>query len=887
MVFVTLVSVMSIAAQAASVSVGKLNFGYMVPTNAKGTKVLSTVKLYGTYDYIDFYVNSEKDSSYFFYEIYSDKKYTKVVDSGYFQCDEGEYTFTPKIKLKGTYKTKTYYAVTYAAKIYSNENAKIDQNSMCEFKISVDRTTAFNKRMVMLKSVKTTVDGPKITWNACSGASKYYIYRRSISGTKWTKVGTVSSSKRTFTDKKAKAKDGNYIYTVKAVNKKGTASRYHYMGLQCLYAEAPVISSVSVAANNIVQVKWNKTTSKAKYDIYRKENKGGWKKIKSNYTSTTYKDTTAKNGKKYTYTIRAVISSNYGKATSAYYANADKVVTHLTAPALNEITVVETGLNITWSLVDGAIAYTVYRKPLDGSTSWKVLKKVGANVTSYIDTTASITDGAYVYTVRSEGKTYRGSYESGKEYFVLSQPEFDVSVDTNGIHMSWAKIPYATSYRILEQKEDGTWKIKSKTKKTTYDFEPSTYYVKNLSVCAVRSDVESPYKTDVEETVCFPEIKPYVNELTAYSEIIWNTTPANKYRVYRKLKDAPDTEYELCYEGQDNRFKNTDCENDVAYTYQVRGIYNDIEQYLNLTSVSSTRYETEKYIKDFYIRKDITESSLYKGKIVKYVDYVFVKEKTQAAKDLSEIVYYKSEGDWYQVCKKNDHILGNDLDFADNPITFSYAVYDENGTTPLDGFIGEIITENCEAPEITITPTKKGYKISWKAVENAVGYDVVVDFSKKTDYKKTIEADGSKTYSVSLTDVQYNSDTVVFVTAVHKNGNKACRRISNYRILKAPELVKAGVASDTIKVVWNAPNYGYNFAVFRKAEGESEWTVVSKKYYDTISYVTIDGKEYRGFVYTDKKAKKGVKYTYTVRYYDPETKEYVSYYNTKGVSAKR
>jgi len=45
--------------------------------------------------------------------------------------------------------------------------------------------------------------------------------------------------------------------------------------------------------------------------------------------------------------------------------------------------------------------------------------------------------------------------------------------------------------------------------------------------------------------------------------------------------------------------------------------------------------------------------------------------------------------------------------------------------------------------------------------------------------------------------------------------------------------------------------------------------------------------EYRGFCYTDKNIKKGVKYTYTVRWYDTKTKEYTSYYNTKGVSAKR
>ena len=67
MALVTLVSFMGIAAEAASISMGKLNLGYMAPTNSKGTQTIETVKLYGDYDYINFYINSKKSESYFFY----------------------------------------------------------------------------------------------------------------------------------------------------------------------------------------------------------------------------------------------------------------------------------------------------------------------------------------------------------------------------------------------------------------------------------------------------------------------------------------------------------------------------------------------------------------------------------------------------------------------------------------------------------------------------------------------------------------------------------------------------------------------------------------------------------------------------------------------------
>ena len=89
MVVVTLVSFMGIAAEAASVTVSKLNLGYMAPTNSKGTKTIETVKLYGDYDYINFYINSKKSESYFFYEIYSDKECTKAVEGDFVLCDKG------------------------------------------------------------------------------------------------------------------------------------------------------------------------------------------------------------------------------------------------------------------------------------------------------------------------------------------------------------------------------------------------------------------------------------------------------------------------------------------------------------------------------------------------------------------------------------------------------------------------------------------------------------------------------------------------------------------------------------------------------------------------------------------------------------------------------
>ena len=80
-----------------------------------------------------------------------------------------------------------------------------------------------------------------------------------------------------------------------------------------------------------VTVKWNWTENSAGYNVYRKTTKSKWKKIAyvTGEKSKSYLDNTAKNGKDYIYTVRAV----YGDELSGY----DKTgvsVHYLSAPVV-------------------------------------------------------------------------------------------------------------------------------------------------------------------------------------------------------------------------------------------------------------------------------------------------------------------------------------------------------------------------------------------------------------------------------------------------------------------------------------------------------------------------------------------------------------------------
>jgi fibronectin type 3 domain-containing protein len=63
-------------------------------------------------------------------------------------------------------------------------------------------------------SVSKTSNGIKTSWSKVTGASKYYVYRKTASGS-WSKIATTTST--SYTDKTAK-KGTTYYYTVKAVS---------------------------------------------------------------------------------------------------------------------------------------------------------------------------------------------------------------------------------------------------------------------------------------------------------------------------------------------------------------------------------------------------------------------------------------------------------------------------------------------------------------------------------------------------------------------------------------------------------------------------------------------------------------------------------------------
>lgn len=865
-------SVLVVGAQGLYVYSTVSNLGYMVPANYNFSKTLSTVYLYGNYDYMNFSINSEDYGTYFFYEIYTDKDYTDLVNSDYTYCDGvGEYTFSPYVKLQGIYKTGTYYCVTYAADIDSDGDICISEPSLRRFKIVVNRLPKYSQQVIGLNSVINTVDGPLVKWYALPSTVKYNIYRRPLVGTKWVKVGTVNGSTYSFTDKSVKDKNGRYVYTVRGVDKNGTLTRYHYSGVTAHYAKTPVVSSVSTVVDNQIQVKWNSTGSTAVYQIYRMANDGGWVLLKKDYKGTVFYDKTAQSGNKYRYTVRAVIKTYTGTALSHFYNG--KNITYIEAPELNPLNFTENGMNVTWQATESAVKYAVYRKPLEENKPWRLLGKVDSKTTEFIDTTA-VKDGNYLYTVRSEGADFQGSYMSkGVEYFNLVPPDFTVEINDGKINLKWEKAPYAESYQIYINKNNQGWHYCDYTYDCNYSYIPENFCEYNFAVLSVRNSKKSVLKYNSENLKFYPSIPIYFIAYENYNLIYWYSTEAESFNVYRKPAGASDTEYQLLGNTKNTSFSDKTAQYDVAYTYCVCGVYNSVEQTTNFKPVHFTKYSSEKYIESFRGYKVV---EYYDDDVYGYVDYYFDIQKTIAGKHMKYMLYTLLDNGWKNLgsYKWVDNGTENapTIDFDGGNKAINIVLFDENGKTPIDALKVKVAKEICPKPDIKLNVVQSGLNVSWNAVKGATQYIVEESY----DVKKIIKADGSHAYSVTIPFSEFDGyiDRKVSVTAVHSNGNLTTKVITGIDIFdRIPRMTYVVSDENGNHVNWEKIGGRYNknnYIVFRKEPGSANWVKIATLPVNS-SY------------YFDATATPGVKYKYTVRAYNNTQKFYNSYYDTAGL----
>jgi fibronectin type 3 domain-containing protein len=308
---------------------------------------------------------------------------------------------------------------------------------------------------VKLLSATNVEDGIEITWQASTRATKYKIYRKGPNDKSWVGLDTVDGSKTSYVDESAKS-GVKYTYTVKACNIVGWGT-CDQKGIAKTRLDEPDFDVKATTSG--VNVSWKKVAGATEYKVYRKAaGESKWTTLKTT-ASTSFTDKTAKNGKTYTYGVKAL----KGKVTSSY--DTEKI-TFVSAPKLASAKNAKDGVEIKWNAVSGATKYRVYRKA-SGEKSWT--KLADTTKLAYTDKTAK-SGKTYSYTVKAYKDSAASAVNStGLSVKRLEAPELiKAKKVTSGIGIYWEETTGAKEYRVYRRTSGGSWTMIGTTENVKY-----------------------------------------------------------------------------------------------------------------------------------------------------------------------------------------------------------------------------------------------------------------------------------------------------------------------------------------------------------------------------------------------------------------------------------
>lgn len=145
--------------------------------------------------------------------------------------------------------------------------------------------------------------GVKLTWNKVSGAEGYRIYRGDSNGEEKL-LKSVKNTVTTYTDKLATGDNGkSYTYTVQPYSGQwdGPSEGINVVRL------TGVTLKKAAKSGSYIKLTWTRNSKAKGYQVYRKEGKGKWTKVKTitKNSTLTYTDKAVKRGKTYTYKVCA------------------------------------------------------------------------------------------------------------------------------------------------------------------------------------------------------------------------------------------------------------------------------------------------------------------------------------------------------------------------------------------------------------------------------------------------------------------------------------------------------------------------------------------------------------------------------------------------------
>lgn len=757
----------------------------------------------------------------------------------------------------------------------------------------------------LLSATSADYDTINVKWQEVKGATGYKVYRKKAGEKDFTALGVVKGT--TYKDNSAQVGQ-EYYYTVRAyVGETSNLGSFDKNGIKGVaLPKKPTLKTAESVDFNAIKVTWKKVDGASGYYVYRKADGEKYFKqiaeVNGNKTFTSI-DLSATTGVKYQYTVRAYRNRN-GKPYAGLYDSKGVTATACTkAPTIKSgVSTVSDKLKLTWSKVNGATGYNVYRK-LENDKSYKLIKTINGNGNVEFTDSGLKCGVKYYYRVNGfrtvDSKNYEGL--GSKDYLGLTTPAQPAlksakSLGYNTISIEWTKVEGATGYDIY-RKTTGTYsKIGTVDKQSTVKFKDEkavtgVRYQYTVRAFYNKNGIKkvSTYENYIHGTA-YPS-KPNLTSVTSVEynaiELKWDKVDgANGYKIYRKLPSDKNYKELITLYEQTDKYTDQTVTCGTTYQYIIRSFrYENGKTYTsgNNSAVSCKAVPPVVKVK--------VASTGYNSLNVSW-------EKVNGATGYR--IYFKKDNTkkWTTLATfENGSLTSCEHRKLTTGVNYTYTVraYYKDGSKTIWGDFNQTgVTKKpvTSAPKLVsvTSSTATNVTVKWETVSGANGYKVM----RKADGSKTWSTIGTtNSKKLSYTDKKVSCGVKYHYTVrAYRNVSKkpvlGSYNSNGLEIMTIPDRPVVSVSSanyNKLNVSWSRSNGATGYKVYRKvvngtyklirnisgggATGFTDTVECGTEYYYYVTAYVINNKvEYGSF---DSEAVKGKAVPQTVKLGSPST----------------
>lgn len=756
----------------------------------------------------------------------------------------------------------------------------------------------------LLSATSADYDTINVKWQDVKGATGYKVYRKKAGEKDFTALGVVKGT--TYKDNSAQVGQ-EYYYTVRAyVGETSNLGSFDKNGIKGVaLPKKPTLKTAESVDFNAIKVTWKKVDGASGYYVYRKADGEKYFKqiaeVNGNKTFTST-DLSATIGVKYQYTVRAYRNRN-GKPYAGLYDSKGVTATACTkAPTIKSgVSTVSDKLKLTWSKVNGATGYNVYRK-LENDKNYKLIKTINGNGNVELTDSGLKCGVKYYYRVNGfrtvDSKNYEGL--GSKDYLGLTTPAQPAlksakSLGYNTISIEWTKVEGATGYDIY-RKTTGTYsKIGTVDKQSTVTFKDEkavtgVRYQYTVRAFYNKNGIKrvSTYENYIHGTA-YPS-NPNLTSVTSVEynaiELKWDKVDgANGYKIYRKLPSDKNYKELITLYGQTDKYTDQTVTCGTTYQYIIKSFrYENGKTYTsgNNSAVSCKAVPPVVKVK--------VASTGYNSLNVSW-------EKVNGATGYR--IYFKKDNakNWTTLATfENGSLTSCEHRKLTTGVNYTYTVrayYKDGNKTIWGGFNQTGVTKKpvTSAPKLVsvTSSTATNVTVKWETVSGANGYKVM----RKADGSKTWSTIGTtNSKKLSYTDKKVSCGVKYHYTVrAYRNVSKkpvlGSYNSNGLEIMTIPDRPVVSVSSanyNKLNVSWSRSNGATGYKVYRKvvngtyklirnisggATGFTDTVECGTEYYYYVTAYVINNKvEYGSF---DSESVKGKAVPQTVKLGSPST----------------